>query len=254
MLKTRVIPCLDVRDGRVVKGIRFQNLRDAGCPVQQASAYEAQGADELVMLDVSATPEARGTAAHTVESIRAVLSIPLCVGGGVRRSEDAATLLDAGADKVGINSAAVDRPDLIREIADRFGSQCTVVAIDAARTDDPSQPRWQVVVRSGTQRREIDAVRWAQECQERGAGEILLTSWDRDGTGEGYDLELLAAVSGSVNIPVIASGGVSNADDLIRGVNSGADAVLAASIFHDAKYTIPEVKQAMRAAGLEVRL
>ncbi len=254
MLKTRVIPCLDVRDGRVVKGIRFQNLRDAGCPVQQASAYEAQGADELVMLDVSATPEARGTAAHTVESIRAVLSIPLCVGGGVRRSEDAATLLDAGADKVGINSAAVDRPDLIREIADRFGSQCTVVAIDAARTDDPSQPRWQVVVRSGTQRREIDAVRWAQECQERGAGEILLTSWDRDGTGEGYDLELLAAVSSSVNIPVIASGGVSNADDLIQGVNAGADAVLAASIFHDAKYTIPEVKQAMRAAGLEVRL
>jgi imidazoleglycerol phosphate synthase cyclase subunit len=254
MLKTRVIPCLDVRDGRVVKGIRFQNLRDAGCPVQQARAYESQGADELVMLDVSATPEARGTAAHTVEAIRAVLSIPLCVGGGVRRAEDAATLLDAGADKVGVNSAAVARPDLIREIADRFGSQCTVVAIDAARTSDAQKPRWQVVVRSGTQRLKIDAVRWAHECQERGAGEILLTSWDRDGTGEGYDLELLDAVSRTVNIPVIASGGVSNAEDLISGVRAGADAVLAASIFHDARTTIPEVKQAMRTAGMEVRL
>lgn len=254
MLKTRVIPCLDIRDGRVVKGVRFQGLRDAGCPVEQAKAYEAQGADELVMLDVSATPEARGTAAHTVEAVRPVLSIPLCVGGGVRNADNAATLLDAGADKVGVNSAAVARPELITEIADRFGAQCTVVAIDAARPENDPSGRWQVVVRSGTQREPIDAVDWARECERRGAGEILLTSWDRDGTGEGYDSQLLRAVADAVTIPVIASGGVASAQHLIEGVRAGADAVLAASIFHNGVYTVGEVKQAMRDAGLEVRL
>jgi imidazole glycerol-phosphate synthase subunit HisF len=253
MLKHRIIPCLDVRDGRVVKGVRFQGLRDAGCPVQQARAYEAQGADELVMLDVSATPEARGTAAHTVEALRAELSIPLCVGGGVRSADNAATLLDAGADKVGVNSAAVANPELITEIADRFGAQCTVVAIDAARPADDAGAPWQVVTRSGTQREAIDAVAWARACQERGAGEILLTSWDRDGTGEGYDTELLEAVTSAVSIPVIASGGVSTLDHMIEGIRAGASAVLAASIFHDAVYTIAQTKAAMAGSGLEVR-
>ncbi|MFI4854472.1 MAG: imidazole glycerol phosphate synthase subunit HisF [Phycisphaerales bacterium JB065] len=254
MLKSRVIPCLDVRAGRVVKGIRFQNLRDAGCPVEQALAYEAQGADELVMLDVSATPESRGTAKQTVESVRAVLSIPLCVGGGVRSIENAGALLAAGADKVGVNSAAVARPELVGEIADRFGAQCTVVAIDAARRESAGRSGWQVVIRSGTQRMEFDALEWASECEKRGAGEILLTSWDRDGTGEGYDLDLVGVVSQRVSIPVIASGGASDAYDLVRGVQAGADAVLAASIFHDARFTVSDVKLVMRNSGLEVRL
>lgn len=253
MLKHRIIPCLDVRDGRVVKGVRFQGLRDAGCPVQQARAYEAQGADELVMLDVSATPEARGTAAHTVETVRAEISIPLCVGGGVRTADNAATLLDAGADKVGVNSAAVANPALITEIAERFGAQCTVVAIDAARPEGDPAGSWQVVTRSGTQREPLDAVAWAIECERRGAGEILLTSWDRDGTGEGYDTDLLSAITSVVNIPVIASGGVSTLDHLVDGVRAGASAVLAASIFHDGVYTIKEAKAAMAGAGLEVR-
>lgn len=253
MLKHRIIPCLDIRDGRVVKGVRFQALRDAGCPMQQARAYEAQGADELVMLDVSATPEARGTAAHTVEAVRAELSIPLCVGGGVRSADNAATLLDAGADKVGVNSAAVAKPALITEIADRFGAQCTVVAIDAARPVDDPRAMWQVVTRSGTQRENIHAVAWARECHERGAGEILLTSWDRDGTGEGYDIELLMAVTDAVSIPVIASGGVSTLDHMIEGIRAGASAVLAASIFHDGVYTIAQTKAAMAGSGLEVR-
>jgi imidazole glycerol-phosphate synthase subunit HisF len=253
MLKHRIIPCLDVRDGRVVKGVRFQGLRDAGCPVEQARAYEAQGADELVVLDVSATPEARGTAAHTVEAVRAELSIPLCVGGGVRTADNAATLLDAGADKVGINSAAVSNPSLITEIAERFGAQCTVVAIDAARPAGDSAGPWQVVTRSGTQREPLDAVAWAIECERRGAGEILLTSWDRDGTGEGYDTALLSAITGVVSIPVIASGGVSTLDHLVEGIRAGASAVLAASIFHDGVYSIQEAKAAVAGAGLEVR-
>lgn len=253
MLKHRIIPCLDIRDGRVVKGVRFQGLRDAGCPVEQARAYEAQGADELVILDVSATPEARSTAAHTVEAVRAELSIPLCVGGGVRTADNAATLLNAGADKVGVNSAAVSSPALITEIAERFGAQCTVVAIDAARpADDPAGP-WQVVTRSGTQREPLEAVAWAIECEQRGAGEILLTSWDRDGTGEGYDTDLLRAITDSVSIPVIASGGVSTLEHLVEGVRAGASAVLAASIFHDGVFTIQQAKAAMARAGLEVR-
>ena len=253
MLKHRIIPCLDIRDGRVVKGVRFQGLRDAGCPVEQARAYEAQGVDELVILDVSATPEARSTAAHTVEAVRAELSIPLCVGGGVRTADNAATLLNAGADKVGVNSAAVSSPALITEIAERFGAQCTVVAIDAARpADDPAGP-WQVVTRSGTQREPLEAVAWAIECEQRGAGEILLTSWDRDGTGEGYDTDLLRAITDSVSIPVIASGGVSTLEHLVEGVRAGASAVLAASIFHDGVFTIQQAKAAMARAGLEVR-
>ncbi len=253
MLKHRIIPCLDIRDGRVVKGVRFQGLRDAGCPVQQARAYEAQGADEIVILDISATPEARAAAAHTVEAVRAELSIPLCVGGGVCTADNAATLLDAGADKVGVNSAAVANPALITEIAERFGAQCTVVAIDAARPADDPDGRWQIITRSGTQREPLDAVAWAIECEQRGAGEILLTSWDRDGTGEGYDTELLSAVTGVVSIPVIASGGVSTLDHLVEGIRAGASAVLAASIFHDGVYTIQQAKAAMARAGMEVR-
>jgi imidazole glycerol phosphate synthase glutamine amidotransferase subunit len=248
---TRIIPCLDVRDGRVVKGIKFQNLRDAGDPVQQAAEYERQGADELVMLDVSATPEGRSTAAQTVAKIRRVLSIPLTVGGGVRTVEDAARLLDAGADKVGVNTAAVERPELIGDLAERFGRQCVVLAIDAA-SSAPST--WEVVTRSGKDRTGLDAVQWAERGAELGAGEILLTSWDRDGTGTGYDLALLQAVTSRVRIPVIASGGAKTTDHLAAAVGAGAAALLAASIFHDNETTVHAVKQALAARGLSVRL
>jgi imidazole glycerol phosphate synthase glutamine amidotransferase subunit len=287
---TRIIPCLDVRDGRVVKGIKFQNLRDAGDPVQQAAEYERQGADELVMLDVSATPEGRSTAVKTVAAIRRVLSIPLTVGGGVRTVDDAARLLDAGADKVGVNSAAVARPELISELAERFGRQCIVLAIDAAMVADfgndrrrniKSEPRsidadptpspidrekmaedhcvthphlWEVVVRSGRDRTGLDAVQWAERGAELGAGEILLTSWDRDGTGLGYDLDLLRAITAAVRIPVIASGGAKTTDHLTQAVGAGAAALLAASIFHDGETTVHAVKQALDARGLSVRL
>ncbi len=250
MLTVRVIPCLDVRDGRVVKGVQFQNLRDAGSPAELAARYEAEGADELVFLDVSATPEGRATATDTIRAVRAVLSLPLTVGGGVRSIEDAGRLLDAGADKVGINSAAVDRPGLITDIAGRFGSQCAILALDAAARPDGG---WEVVVQSGRTRTGRDAVAWAIEAAQLGAGEILLTSWDRDGTGAGYDLELLSAISNAVSVPVIASGGVANAEHLIEGIRHGADAVLAASIFHDGKFTVRAVKSVLRSAGIEVR-
>lgn len=254
MLTRRIIPCLDVKDGRVVKGVKFQGLRDAGDPVERAAAYEAQGADELVILDVSATPEGRANAAHTVAAVRAVLSIPLTVGGGVRAPEDAARLLGAGADKVAVNSAAVADPSLLTALAERFGRQCTVLALDAARVEtEDGSPRWETVVYSGKRRTGRDAVAWAREAVERGAGEILLTSWDRDGTREGYDLELLTAVSEAVNVPVIASGGADGPEHLIEGLNAGADAVLAASIFHDADTTVASVKDALAAAGVEVR-
>lgn len=252
MLTRRIIPCLDVRDGRVVKGVKFQNLRDAGDPAEQAARYEADGADELVILDVSATPEGRANAAHTVQAVRAVLGIPLTVGGGIRQVEDAERLLDAGADKVSVNTAAVTDPDLLTRLAERFGRQFTVVAIDAARTADGEG--WEVVTRSGTNRTGIDAVGWAVEAVERGAGEILLTSWDRDGTRSGYDLALLTAVSSAVGVPVIASGGADGAAHLIEAVEAGADAVLAASIFHDGDTTPDGVKAIMRDAGCVVRL
>lgn len=247
----RIIPCLDVRGGRVVKGVRFQNLRDAGCPIEQARAYAAQGADEIVILDVSATGEERAASFDTVRAVRGVVSIPITVGGGVRTPGDAEALLSVGADKVSGNTAAVARPALIDELARRFGSQCTVLALDAARRE--GAPGWQVVTHAGTRRHAIDAIDWARSCAERGAGEILLTSWDRDGTGEGYDVELLEAVSGAVSVPVIASGGASAPGHLLAALRAGADAVLAATIFHEARLTVGDLKAFLSANGVAVR-
>ncbi len=252
MLTRRIIPCLDIRDGRVVKGVRFSGLRDAGDPVEQAALYQAQGADELVMLDVSATPDGRKTAAETVVLVREVLSIPITVGGGVRQVEDAARLLSAGADKVAVNTAAVDGPSIIKEIANQMGAQCVVLALDAARRDIGDG--WEVVTRSGTARSGLDAIEWARRAERLGAGEILLTSWDRDGTGEGYDLGLLREISQSVSIPVIASGGAANAQHMAQAFDAGADAVLAASIFHDGVMTVADVKAELLSRGVEVRL
>ncbi len=249
MLCVRIIPCLDVSHGRVVKGVKFQGLRDAGDPAELAALYEAQGADELVVLDVSATTEARGTQLDTVRRVRAELSIPLTVGGGVRGVENAQSLLEAGADKVSLNTAAVERPELIGEIATRFGSQCAVVAIDARRQGE----RYEVLVRSGKQSAGRDAVAWARDVVGRGAGELLLTSWDRDGTRSGYDLDLVGAVAAAVTVPVIASGGAARAEHLYQAIAAGADAVLAASIFHDREYTIGEVKGELKARGVEIR-
>ncbi|HSL19707.1 MAG TPA: imidazole glycerol phosphate synthase subunit HisF [Methylomirabilota bacterium] len=249
MLLPRVIPCLDVKDGRVVKGIRFQGLRDAGDPVELAGAYAEQGADELVVLDVSATPEGRGHALEVVSAVRAVLPLPLTVGGGVRELADAEALLAAGADKVAVNTAAVARPGLLDDLARRFGRQCTILALDAARSGDG----WEVVVRSGRDRTGRDALAWAAEAVDRGAGEILLTSWDRDGTGAGYDLELLAAMRRAVPVPIIASGGASGPADMADALAAGADAVLAATIFHDGHTTVAVLKAELAALGVEVR-
>lgn len=259
MLMRRVIPCLDVRDGRVVKGVSFSNLRDAGDPAQLAERYEADGADELVVLDVSATAEGRRTALRTVESVRSRLSIPLTVGGGVRAADDAARLLDAGADKVGVNTAAVTRPDLLTQLAERFGRQCVVIAIDAALGHPPGAPgerapSWSVMTHAGKTRTTLDAVRWAVRAASLGAGEVLLTSWDQDGRGNGYDLPLLEAVCAAVSVPVIASGGAATPADLAAALNAGADAVLAASMFHTATWTIARVKADLAARGLEIRL
>jgi imidazoleglycerol phosphate synthase cyclase subunit len=251
VLTVRVIPCLDVDAGRVVKGVRFQALRDAGDPVALARAYEEQGADELVMLDVSATPEGRGNARHTVAATREVLGIPLTVGGGVREVADAAALLDAGADKVAVNTAAALDPSLLDRLASRFGRQCTVLALDAARR--PGRADWELVIRSGRGRTGRDAVAWAAEACARGAGEIVLTSWDRDGTRAGYDLELVAAIRAAVEVPVIASGGAASAAHMVEAVRAGASAVLAASILHDGETTVAELKETLYAAGLEVR-
>lgn len=251
MLSSRIIPCLDVRDGRVVKGVRFQGLRDAGDPVEQAARYAVEGADELVILDVSATPEGRGHAVDTVAAVREVLDVPLTVGGGVRRVEDAEALLSAGADKVAVNSAAVADPSLLSLLADRFGVQCTVLALDAARLSGAA--KWEVVVRSGKDRTGRDAIGWAAEAESLGAGEVLLTSWDRDGTGEGYDLELLRAARAAVRVPIIASGGAAHAAHLAEGLRAGADAVLAATIFHDAHTTVGAVKAELARAGLRMR-
>lgn len=250
MLTSRVIPCLDVRDGRVVKGVKFQGLKDAGDPAERAAAYEAQGADELVLLDVSATPEGRGHALETVQRVREVLGIPLTVGGGVRVVDDAAALLEAGADKVSVNTAAVQSPSILSQLAERFGRQCVVLALDAASS---GQRQWEVVVRSGTERTGRDAVAWAKDAVALGAGEILLTSWDRDGTRSGYDLELVSAVSRSVSVPVIASGGADSPEHLAEALRAGASAVLAASIFHYGDTTVAAIKEQLAALGLEVR-
>jgi len=245
----RVIPCLDVRDGRVVKGVKFQGLRDAGDPAELAHYYDAQGADELVVLDVSATPEGRRTAADTVRRVRRVLSIPLTVGGGIRGLEDARRLLEAGADKVAVNTAAVERPELLGEIAADFGCQCTVLSLDAERAGDG----WRVRVRSGTTPVELDAIEWARRAVAAGAGEILLTSFDRDGTKQGYDLELLRAVADAVDVPIIASGGAADASHFVEAAQSGATGVLAASIFHYSEHTIADSKHYLRSHAVGVR-
>ncbi len=249
MLVPRLIPCLDVDAGRVVKGVRFQGLRDAGDPVECATAYEAQGADEIVILDVSATPEGRANATEVVAAVREAISIPLTVGGGVRSVDDAHRLLEAGADKVATNTAAVYRPELVAEMSSTFGAQCTVVAVDAAR----AETGWEVVVRSGEERTGLDAVEWCRRASSLGAGEILLTSWDRDGTRLGYDVELVAAVTAAVRIPVIASGGADGPVHLVEAVRAGASAVLVASILHDGETTVGELKSGLAAGGVEVR-
>ena len=252
MLKVRVIPCLDVKDGRVVKGVQFVSLRDAGDPVEQARAYDAAGADELMFLDITASHENRGTILDVVARTADVCFMPLSVGGGIRTVEDARRLLLAGADKISINTAAVENRDLISACADAFGSQATVVAIDAKRTEDGD---WRVFTYGGRRDTGLNVVDYAVEVVQRGAGEILLTSMDRDGAKIGYDLELLKAVSSAVGVPVIASGGAGNAQHMVDAVvQGGADAVLAASIFHFGEVPISEVKQAMAGAGLPVRL
>ena len=249
MLKSRIIPCLDVNDGRVVKGVKFQNLRDAGDPVELAFHYEDQGADELVLLDVTATRQERIAMLETVEKVRVRLGIPLPVGGGIGSIEDAGRLLNAGADKVSVNSAAVRNPELINQMSERFGAQCTVVAIDAKMTDGV----FQVLTRSGTNAESLDAVQWAATAQQRGAGEILLTSFDRDGTRSGYDLPMLSAVTKACSLPVIASGGANSVEHMVEAFQHGAHAVLAASIFHDGNMTVADVKEKLANAGIGVR-
>jgi cyclase len=253
-LAKRIIPCLDVTAGRVVKGVNFEGLRDAGDPVDIARRYNDEGADELTFLDITASSDDRDLILHVIESVASQVFIPLTVGGGVRKVDDIRRLLNAGADKVSINTSAVTNPDLVREAADRFGSQCIVVAIDA-KAVTPENDRWEVFTHGGRNRTGLDAVEWARKMQVYGAGEILLTSMDRDGTKIGFNLQLTRAVSDAVDIPVIASGGVGNLQHLVDGVQQGhADAVLAASIFHFGEYTVREAKLAMQAAGIEVRL
>lgn len=252
MLKRRIIPCLDVKDNRVVKGINFVELRDAGDPVEAAVAYQEAGADELVFLDITATHEDRDTLTHLVERIAERVFIPFTVGGGVRSVEDMRRLLLAGADKTGINSAAVSDPDLIARGADRFGSQCVVCAVDARRRDDGSG--WEVYVAGGRKPTGLDAVAWIERVVSLGAGEILLTSMDRDGTRDGYDLELLAEVTRRVDVPVIASGGAGTLAHLADAIRlGGAHAVLAASIFHFGEFTVGEAKKYLHDAGIAVR-
>jgi cyclase len=255
MKVTRIIPCLDVADGRVVKGVNFVNLRDAGDPVELAALYDQQGADELVFLDIGATHENRDTTVAMATAVAEQVFIPFTIGGGIRSVDDARNLLRAGADKVSINSAAVARPELVAEIASEFGSQCCVVAIDGRRTEDASiASGFEVYTHGGRKPTGIDVVGWAKEVVALGAGEILLTSMDRDGTREGFDHPMTSAVSEAVSVPVIASGGVGSVQDLADGVTEGqADAVLAASIFHFGEATIAEAKAAMSSAGVMVR-
>ena len=252
-LAKRIIPCLDVDKGRVVKGVNFLNIRDAGDPIEIAKRYDDEGADEITMLDITASHETRDTTYKTVENIASQVFIPLTVGGGVRKIEDIKKLLRSGADKVSINTAAVENPDFVKEAADKFGSQCIVVAVDAKLKED-SFSSWEVVTYGGRNRTGIDVQEWTKQVADYGAGEILLTSMDRDGTKEGFDNELVFQVSSSIDIPVIASGGVGNLQHLIDGIQiGGAEAVLAASIFHFSEFTIQEAKEAMKDSGIVVR-
>ncbi|MGZ8240495.1 MAG: imidazole glycerol phosphate synthase subunit HisF [Methylobacter sp.] len=254
-LAKRIIPCLDVDNGRVVKGVKFVDIRDAGDPVEIARRYDREGADELTFLDITATHHDRETMVHVVEQVAGEVFIPLTVGGGIRTLEDIRRMLNAGADKVGINSAAVFNPEFVREAAQRFGSQCIVVAIDAKKISQPGEEsRWEIFTHGGRKPTGIDAIAWAKKMVDYGAGEILLTSMDRDGTREGFDLPLTRAISTAVSVPVIASGGVGTLDHLAAGVIEGkADAVLAASIFHFAEYSILQAKERMALLGIEVR-
>jgi imidazole glycerol-phosphate synthase subunit HisF len=256
MLAKRIIPCLDVDAGRVVKGVKFVDIRDAGDPVEVARRYDEQGADEITFLDITASSDDRETMVHVVEQVAGQVFIPLTVGGGIRALPDIRRMLNAGADKVAINTAAVTRPEFVREAAERFGSQCIVVAIDAKRVSKAGEAeRWEIFTHGGRKPTGLDAVAWARRMTEYGAGEILLTSMDRDGTQDGFDLALTRAVSDAVDVPVIASGGVGTLDHLVAGVRQGgADAVLAASIFHFGTYSIAQAKAHMAAAGVEVRL
>jgi cyclase len=250
-LAKRIIPCLDVDNGRVVKGVKFVEIRDAGDPVEIARRYDEQGADEITFLDITASSDNRETMVHVVEAMASEVFIPLTVGGGIRKVEDVRRMLNAGADKVAINTAAVSRPEFVKEASDHFGSQCIVVAIDAKQI---GPDRWEVFTHGGRKATGLDALAWARKMTEYGAGEILLTSMDRDGTKDGFDLKLTRAVCDAVSIPVIASGGVGNLDHLVEGITRGhADAVLAASIFHFGEYTVAQAKQRMADAGIEVR-
>lgn len=260
MLAKRIIPCLDVDNGRVVKGVQFVDIKDAGDPVEVAKRYNEQGADEITFLDITATHHGRDTTYQTVERMAETVFVPLTVGGGVRKVEDIRNLLNAGADKVAINSAAVFTPEFVGEASQKFGAQCIVVAIDAKQVADVEvngikQPRWEIFTHGGRKPTGINAVEWAVKMAKLGAGELLVTSMDGDGTKQGYDLALMKAITTQVNVPVIASGGVGNLQHLADGVlEGGADAVLAASIFHFGEYTIPEAKQYMASQGIEMRL
>ncbi len=253
MLARRIIPCLDVKDGRVVKGINFLELRDAGDPVEQAAAYDLQGADEVCFLDISASPEGRSTLVDVVARTANHVFAPLTVGGGVRSVADAERLLEAGADKIAVNTAAIRTPQLVFEIASRFGNQAIVVAIDAKRRSRDGGDAWEVFSHGGRTPEGLDVLDWCKRCADLGAGELLVTSMDRDGTGLGYDLELIRQISSAVTVPLIASGGVGKLEDLADGLLAGADAVLAASIFHFGTYTIGEARSYLASRGLEVR-
>jgi cyclase len=255
-LAKRIIPCLDVDNGRVVKGVRFVDIRDAGDPVEVARRYDQEGADELTFLDITASSDDRDTIVHVVEHVAEQVFIPLTVGGGIRSIDDVRRMLNAGADKVAINTAAVFNPDFVREVSDRIGSQCIVVAIDAKQVSAEGEPlRWEIFTHGGRKPTGLDAIAWARKMCDYGAGEILLTSMDRDGTRIGFDLALTRAIADAVPVPVIASGGVGNLDHLAEGVIEGrADAVLAASIFHFGEYTVGQAKKRMQERGVEVRL
>ncbi len=257
MLAKRVIPCLDVDAGRVVKGVKFVDIRDAGDPVEVAKRYDQQGADEITFLDITASSDERDTILHVVEEVANQVFIPLTVGGGIRKLDNIRRLLNAGADKVAINTAAVHNPEFVGEASEHFGSQCIVVAVDAKRVGEPEEtpPRWEVFTHGGRKPTGIDAIQWGRRMVELGAGEILLTSMDRDGTRDGFDLRLTRAMCEAVSVPVIASGGVGTLQHLVDGIRQGkADAVLAASIFHFAEHTVGEAKQFMAEQGIEVRL